>query len=125
MLFEKAARLKLRFAYSRGFISAEDLWDLSLKNLNSIAKEIRRNLKAEAEEDYLTEQSPTDTKEQLKFDLVLYVLRTKQDEAKASLERETKKAERQRIMELLAEKQEESLRALSAEQLEAKLKELE
>lgn len=50
-IFERAARLKLRFETKKGQLSAEDLWDLPLSsttertNLNSIAISLHQKLK--------------------------------------------------------------------------------
>ena len=49
-MFERAAKRKLRFTSSKGSLSVEDLYDLSLTSLDSIAKGVNRQLKAEAEE---------------------------------------------------------------------------
>jgi excisionase family DNA binding protein len=76
MLFEKAARLKLRFASPQGNLSAEDLWDLPLTsvrlnaaNLNNIAKAISRQLKAESEEDFVNPKSAANDGLQLALDI--------------------------------------------------------
>ena len=37
-IFEKASKQKLRFVTSKGMISSEDLWDMSLQSLDIIAK---------------------------------------------------------------------------------------
>ena len=57
-MFEQASRSKFRFNSSQGLLTTEDLWDLPLTstryaNLNDIAKELNRTLKATAEEDFV------------------------------------------------------------------------
>ena len=76
-MFEKASRLKLRFASTRGGLSVEDLWDLSLANLNGLAKGINKAIKASEEEDFLKEAKKTDTEAKLAFEIVLHILNTK------------------------------------------------
>lgn len=41
-IFEFATRNKVRFSF-KGLISVEDLWDLSLTNLDSIYKELNKS----------------------------------------------------------------------------------
>ena len=41
-LFEKASKMKLRFSTTKGVLSTEDLWDLSLESLDRIAKNLKR-----------------------------------------------------------------------------------
>ena len=76
-MFEKAVRLKLRFDSPQGLMSAEDLWDLPLTssrpnkaNLNDIAKEVSRELKASGEEDFVNPTSKADETLQLKLEIV-------------------------------------------------------
>lgn len=44
-MFEKASRIKLRYSTNRGVLSVEDLWDLSLEQLDPIAINLNKSLK--------------------------------------------------------------------------------
>ena len=46
-IFEKASRLQLRFASTKGSLSVEDLWGLSLESLDTLAKAVNKQIKAE------------------------------------------------------------------------------
>lgn len=124
MLFEEATRQKLRFQTDRGVLSVEDLWDMSLTNLNTLAKSLRRKLKAEEEEDFLETKTEKETIDKLRFDVVLFVLETKKSEKKESELAADKKAKRQVLMNLLAEKEAEDMKKLNKEELLAKISEL-
>ena len=122
-MFEQATRLKLRFETAKGALTVEDLWDLPLTstskpNLNDLAKGLSRYLR-ENEEDFVGVASKADTAAQLKFSIVKHIIgvRLAEDEAAkaASDRRETKN----RIMALIAEKQDENLRGKSLEELQA------
>lgn len=121
-MFEKATRMKLRFETNRGFLTVEDLWDLSLTNLNNLAKQYKRALKAEAEEDFLDEKTEEDTITKLKFDLVISVLETKKAENKENLMAAETKAHNQKILGLIAQKQDEDLSKMSIEELQKLMK---
>ena len=54
-LFESATRNKIRFDY-RGSISVEDLWDLSVEELDIIYKNLMTKKKASETESLLTEK---------------------------------------------------------------------
>jgi hypothetical protein len=121
-MFDKATRMKLRFTTDRGFLSVEDIWDLTLAQLNNLAKSLRKKLKEGEEEDFLNTKSESDTTEKLRFDIVLHVLETKKAE-KAEREQATElKAKREKLMGLIAEKQDADLRNKPVDEL---LKELE
>lgn len=124
-MFEKCARLKLRFASPQGGLSAEDLWDLPLTsaranqaNLNSIAKGISRQLKAENEEDFVNPKSGADEALQLALDIVKHVIQVRQAEnetARALADRKEKKA---KLLELIARKQDQALEGKPLEELQ-------
>ena len=124
MDFEKASRLKLRFGSDWGCLTAEDLWDLSLPQLNSIAKVISKDLKSAEEEDFLKEENKEDTVLKLKFEIVLYVLNTKKEEAQKRKDAAEKKAEKEKLLDILATKEDEELTKLSKEEIRKKIEEL-
>jgi len=124
-MLKKAIRLKLRFQTSKGYISIEDLWDLSLRDLNELAKVLNKRLKASKEEDFLEEKSEEDAIIKLKFDIVLDVMETKKLEDKAKRNASKNKIEREKILTEKARRQDAGLKEVSDEELDAKLKELE
>ena len=103
-MFEKAVRTKLRIKSDRGLLSVEDVWDLSLQELNKMAKSLNKEMKEQAEEDFLEETGTEDLKTKLRFEIVLYVLKTKKAE-KESLENEVaRKAKKEKLLNILDKK---------------------
>ena len=123
MIFEVATRNKVRFQTDRGNLTCEDLWDMSLTSLNTLAKSIKRKLKNAEEEDFL-ETSQTNTEEQLQFDIVLHVLNVKKQEKEDRENASRRKEERNKLMEILHKKELEQLDSLTPEEIKAKLAEL-
>lgn len=120
--FENATRGKVRWSTGKGLLTVEDLWDLSLAQLNSLAKNLNREIKVQSEEDYLNEVSVEDNLTKLKFDIVLEILNTKKAEYKAMQEAAADKAYNNKIMAIIAKKQDEDLENMSIDQLNALLK---
>ena len=121
MLFERASKQKLRIKTANGNVTVEDLWDIPLLQLNKIAKALKKELKESEEEDFLDVRSDADVKTRLKFDIVLHVLNhgvaaKARREAAAGI-----KEEKQKILGVLARKQDDALEQLTEEQLQAKL----
>lgn len=121
-MFEKVCRLKLRYQSPKGNLSTEDLWDLSTGELNILAKKFNKELKEAKEEDFLEERNKEDTILQLKFDVVLHVLKTKKKEIEEANEAHKRRAKRNKLLEILAKKQDNALENMSEEDI---LKELE
>jgi hypothetical protein len=124
-MFDKATRLKLRFETPKGSLSTEDLWDLPLTNgrsnasLNEIAKGISRQLKENVDEDFVNQSRKADEVLELKLDIVKHVIAIRiaeNDAAKLAAEKREKK---QRLMDLIARKQDEQLEGKSLEELQA------
>ena len=123
-IFEMATRNKFRFPY-KGLISVEDLWDLGQVQLDSIYKNLNKEIKQIQEESLLSAKNSEDAELQAKIDIVKYIFTVKQKEAiQRSIDAENADKKR-RIMEILAQKQDDSLMGKSEDELRKMLKELE
>lgn len=123
-LFEIAVREKYRFPY-KGMISTEDLWDLSVNALDSIFKTLNKERKNADEESLLDVKDNVNTTLENKIAIIKYVVNVKQAEAADKLLEREKKQQKQKIMNLIAKKQDETLENMSQEELLKKLSELE
>ena len=129
-IFVYAARNKLRFASIRGELSVEQLWDVPLRsrddfNLNSIAKTVSKALK-ETEENFV-EMAKTivHTRHEAAMEVVKYIIDTKLAEEATALTRATKKQEKEKLLSILAEKQDGKLSELSEKELQKRIAALE
>lgn len=120
--FKLASQQKLRFQTTRGSLSTEQLWDLSLEELDTLAVSLEAEHKESGKKSFLITKSVKDKTAKLRFDVVLDVLTTKVEEAQALTEAAEIKAHNEKIITLIAEKQDESLKGKSIKQLEAMLK---
>lgn len=125
-LFERAARLKLRFETSIGAITTEDLFDHPLTathkvNLDDIARKLSRDLKESEVESFVDAPSNANTQLQIKLDVVKRVIEIKIAERDAATTARLNKARREQLQELIADKQHVGLAAKSLEELQAEL----
>lgn len=123
-LFEVASRKKYRFPF-RGMISVEDLWDLNMTQLDSIYKVLSKSVKTEKEEESLLTAKKCDEDLENMVEIVKRVFKVKKDEAEAAKNAREKAQKKERLLEILAKKQDESLNAKSEEELLKMIDELE
>lgn len=123
-MFIKAGRDKTRFAY-KGLLSVEDLWDLSVTELDKIYKMLNAKAKQAKEESLLEVKSDEDEKLTMQLEIVKYIVAVKLEEKKAAENAKARKEQKQRIMSILASKQDEALQEKSVEELERMLEELD
>ena len=123
-MFVTATRNKFRFPF-RGQISVEDLWDLSVENLDSVYKTLNSQVKKAKEESLLNTKSREDKIIEMQIEIVKYIVSVKQDEAAKKVAAKEKKARKQRILEVLAAKEDADLQNKSPEELQAMLSELD
>ena len=115
-MFKQASKMKLRFATSKGNLSVEDLWDLSLDKL---AVSYDEELAKSPRKSFITNDTPRDTELEMKFNIVKEIITDKLQE---KFDKETAKAaEKARLMELLAKKQSEKLESLSEDEIKRRL----
>ena len=122
-MFEKAVRSKMRFPF-RGFISVEDLWDLSVQDLDGIFKTLNSSIKRAQEESLLAVKSDADEKLLTQIEIVKYIVRVKLAEADEAIQSKERSEKKQKIMELIAAKQSQELGEKSVDELKAMLEEL-
>ena len=115
-MFEVATRKKFRFPFN-GMISTEDLWDLPVEKLDTIFKKLTKEKKADDEESLLT-PATTDTDLADRIEIVKAVVAYKLAVAEKAAKVAETKRKNQRIMELIAKKQDEALANLPVEELE-------
>lgn len=123
-LFEKATRLKLRFSTDRGLLSVEQLWDLTLAKLNTLAKSLNKDLKASKEEDFLDETTEEDAELKLKFDVVRYIMEILKEEKKQRQDAKSISDRKQYLLRLKQQRQEEQDQEMSVEDIDAELAKL-
>jgi len=122
-IFEQASRMKIRFAY-RGMITVEDLWDLSVQELDRIFQKLNKALKESKEESLLSPQAKEDSELAIAVAIVRHIVEVKLAEAAVALAAVERKAKKEKILSILADKQDDSLRNMSSEDLTKMLEDL-
>jgi len=121
-MYKKASQLQLRFNTTRGQLTVEQLWDLSLNMLDSLAVSLETEYKKSGKKSFLVANSKKDKELKLMFDIVLDVLTTKMEDAAAAKTVADTKEHNQRILELIKRKQDSELEGKPIEELEKMLK---
>jgi hypothetical protein len=115
-MFEKATRLKLRFTH-KGLCTVEDLWDIPLESLDRIFKDLNIKLKAQKEESLLETRSKEDEILDLKIAIVKHIVEVRLSEQKARTDLAAKSTKKQKLLGIIAEKQDSALRDMSVDEL--------
>ena len=117
-LFKIAAKKKYRFNY-KGLISVEDLFDLKLEELDKIYKNLKSQQKNNSEESLLQTVSKEDRELNNKIEIIKTIVTDKLLANEKALKAAEKKAQNQRILEILADKKDAALKEKSIEELQA------
>lgn len=121
-MFEQASRLALRFPSTKGPLTVEQLWDLPLTkengpSLNSVAQDCNRRIKEQGEENFVETQSKASAELQLQFDIVRHIIAVRKEENAAKLNAANVRQQLAELDELIAAKQQDSLKELSVDEL--------
>ena len=122
-IFEVAIREKFRFEF-KGLISVEDLFDFNVRDLDSVFKTLNSQLKQVKEESLLEIKTKQDEELDIKIEIVKYIFELKKEAENQRLKAKEQKEKRQKIMEILANKEDESYNNMSKEELTKMLNEL-
>ena len=127
-IFELATRGKFRFQTPRGECSVEQLWDIPLRsrddlNLNAVAKAANATLKVLTEESFV--ETSTKTKEHARaetaLEVVRYIIDVKLAEEETAKQRAENRLEKEKLLAILAEKQDGKLSAMSEKELQRRI----
>ena len=132
-IYKEATKKHIRFHVGRlTNLTVEDVWNLPLTgnggtNLDALAIALNDQLKDDAPKSFVgdTRVSATAKDAQLKFDIVLDIIKTKQDEIKQATEAAVKSATIQQLRELKAKKQLDEFNDMSIEEIDEQLAKLE
>lgn len=123
-IFEVASKKKYRFPF-KGMITVEDLWDLNLTDLDQIFKTLNSKVKESKEESLLSVKSEADKDLMNQIEIIKHIVIVKQEEIERRKNAIARRQQKQKVMEVLASKEEESLYSMSKKELEDMLKNLE
>lgn len=130
-IFEQASRLALRFSSPKGDLTTEQLWKLPLTSvsglsLDGLAVAANRALREQAEDSFVeVKANPLKAQLTLQLEILKHIINVRQAESKAASDAVEKKAEAQRLREILAKRDGEKLESLSEAQIQERLKQLE
>jgi hypothetical protein len=126
-LFEYATRNALRFSSIKGLITTEQLWDLPLQSktnfdLDNVAKSANAELKALTDDSFVaTAEKPGKEQATVKLEIVKHVIAVRLAENEVARTAAARKAEREKLLGILGDKQDEALKNLTAEEIQARL----
>lgn len=121
--FEIAVRNKYRFPF-KGVISVEDLWDLNMSDLDKVYKSLNAQKKQSEEDSLMSTRNAESDELQTKIDIVKHVYTSKVIEKENREKAAENYAKRQRIMQIIANKQDAALENMSEDELKAMLAQL-
>jgi hypothetical protein len=130
-IFEYATRNKLRFASIRGLLTTEQLWELPLQSkegfdLDSVAKTANMALRAEGEESFVsTTPAPKKRELEIALEVVKHIIAFKLEQAEMVRLRKARADERERLLNILASKEEQALNELTPDEIRKRLDALE
>jgi len=127
-MFEKATRMKLRYETTAamkcsGLLNTEDLWDLSLENLNELAKALSREVKG-TEESFIEPVKQGASVSNLKFEIVKHIIAIKLEKLAKAKSAASDKMEREKLLQVIEARESEALKEVPLEDLKKRAAEL-
>jgi hypothetical protein len=118
-MFQKAVRMRLRWQSTRGPLDVEDLWLLTVEELDAIYKALNRQVRAREEESLLDTASDEDEVLDLQVAIVKHIVKVKLAEAMEREKEAVNAAHKQKLLGVLAQKQDAELLEKDVDELQA------
>ncbi len=121
-MFEKASRMKLRLKSGKGSVTAEDLWDFPLQSatqpcLDDLAKDSYQKLQNTVESFVSNKKNQENDTEELRLDILKRIIGVKIQERKVKEDETAKKAQKERILDIIDAKDDKELEGKSKKEL--------
>jgi uncharacterized membrane protein len=120
--FKQASKEKLRFNTSKGLLTVEQLWDLSITDLDTLAVSLEEEHKHSGKKSFVVKRSVKDKVAKLRFEIALEILQSKVEDQEELANAAEIKEHNAKIMRLIQDKKEGELAGKSVEELEKMLK---
>ena len=121
-IYKLASQQGLRFQTSKGLLTLDQLWSMSIDDLDTLVVSLNKEYEQSDKKSFVVKKTTKDKTAKLKFDVALDVLNTKMEAEQAASEALEIKEHNKKILKLIAEKKDDSLKGKSLKQLEAMLK---
>lgn len=122
-IYKLAAQYKIRFVTKKGNLCVEDLFVMSLKDLDEIYRTLKAEEKDQDVESLMDTPNTANPVLEIKIEIVKDIYKTRKEEEEAIRNAIEISKKKQRICDILASKKDAELQNKSIEELEAMLKE--
>jgi len=104
-MYKEASKQRLRIATSKGLLSVEQLWDLPVDDLDSLAVSLNEAYNSSKGKSFITKRTTKDKFIKLQLDITLDILLTKVAEQEIKTQQREDKLHNEKIFSIIAEKQ--------------------
>ncbi len=120
-MFQTASKTKLRFETSGGILSAEELWDMALSDLNSLALSLKGQIDNTPEKSFIKANTVVDKTTVLRFNITKKVIAVRLEENKQKVDAAARRKKDAKILEIIERKEDQADADKSIDELRAML----
>lgn len=120
-LFIAASRKKFRFETSKGLLSTEDLWDLNLNSLDTIAVALDEKIQKLGRKSFVAKRAASTSTLNDQLEVVKFVIETKIAEDEQKKVKADKESQKAFLNTLLEKKKTEQMEGLSVEEIQKQI----
>lgn len=121
-MYKEASKQQLRITTTKGLLSVEQLWSLSIDELDRLAIKLQEEYDSSKGKSFVNKKSTKDKTTKLRFDIVLDVLNTKVEEREKSQTAAADRLHNQTIIARIQKNKDKELDNLSTAELEKLLR---
>ncbi len=121
-MYKEASKKGLKIHTNKGVLTVEQLWTLSLEELDTLAVSLDEAVSSNKGKSFLTKKSTVDKWTKLKLDIIVDIIQTKQQEAEEAAVKSENKKNNALIEDIIARKKLGELEGKTIAELESMIK---